>query len=42
MQIISEIQRGGKKEGPSICITASLTDIQKREIQMLGQACQSW
>lgn len=42
MQIISEIQRGGKKEGPSICITASLTDVQKREIQMLGQACQSW
>ena len=42
MQIISEIQRGGKKEGPSICITASLTDTQKREIQMLGQACQSW
>jgi len=42
MQIISEIQRGGKKEGPSICVTARLTDIQKREIQMLGQACQSW
>ena len=42
MQIISEIQRGGKKEGPSICITASLTDVQKREIQMLGTACQSW
>lgn len=42
MQIISEIQRGGKKEGPSICITASLTEVQKREIQMLGQACQSW
>ncbi len=42
MQIISEIQRGGKKEGPSICITASLTDDQRREIQMLGKACQSW
>lgn len=42
MQIISEIQRGGKKEGPSICITASLTDDQRREIQALGRACQSW
>ncbi len=42
MQIISEIQRGGKKEGPSICITASLTEEQRREIQMLGKACQSW
>ena len=42
MQIISEIQRGGKKEGPSICITAALTEQQTREIQALGRACQSW
>lgn len=42
MKIVSEIQRGGKKEGPSICITSQLSEDQKREITALGRACQTW
>ncbi len=42
MKIVSEIQRGGKKEGPSICVASHLTDTQRREIQALGLACRSW
>lgn len=44
MKIISEIQRktADQKEEPSICITACLTETQKKEIQALGRACQAW
>lgn len=42
MKIVSEIQRGGAKEGPSICITSRLSEDQKKEIQALGRACRTW